>query len=83
MLDQLADGALVEKTRHYVKIGGHTWEIDEFSGDNAGLIVAEIELASEDERFERPPWLASEVTDNARYYNLSLARHPYREWSGR
>ncbi len=81
MLDRLADGALVEKTRHYVEIGDHIWEIDEFAGDNAGLVVAEIELNSEDERFDRPPWLGPEVTDDARYYNLALARHPYRKWS--
>ncbi|TAM11299.1 MAG: CYTH domain-containing protein [Nevskiaceae bacterium] len=73
----------VEKTRHYAAAGnGRTWEIDEFDGDNAGLVVAEIELGSLDEAFERPAWLGREVTDDARYYNHALALQPWRSWPG-
>lgn len=81
MLDTLCNGPLIEKTRHFVRHAGHLWEIDEFFGDNAGLVVAEIELGHEDESFERPAWLGEEVSDDPRYYNVSLVRHPYREWS--
>lgn len=70
----------VDKTRHYVERDGLTWEIDEFCGDNAGLIVAEVELASEDQVIARPTWLGREVTDDRRYYNHHLALHPYRSW---
>ncbi|NGY04455.1 CYTH domain-containing protein [Solimonas terrae] len=74
----------VEKTRHYVPASGAhasaVWEIDEFAGDNAGLLVAEIELASIDARFDRPSWLGRELTDDKRYYNHALALHPYRDW---
>ncbi|KAB7627451.1 CYTH domain-containing protein [Alkalilimnicola sp. S0819] len=80
MLDTLCEGPLIEKTRHYVEHQGHTWEIDEFHGDNAGLRVAEIELAHEDEPFARPGWLGAEVSGEARYYNVMLVKHPYREW---
>lgn len=75
-------GPEVEKTRHYVEFGGRTWEVDEFAGPNAGLVVAEIELESEDADFERPPWLGQELTDDFRYYNLSLAERPWKEWGG-
>jgi adenylate cyclase len=74
-------GGLIDKRRHLVEHAGHLWEIDEFFGDNAGLIVAEIELDSGDEWFERPAWLGMEVTDSARYYNLALASRPYSQWS--
>jgi len=77
----LAVGGLVDKRRHLVKVGGHLWEVDEFLGDNAGLVVAEIELADADETFRRPDWLGAEVTDESRYYNLALASHPYSQWS--
>ncbi|KAF1690180.1 CYTH domain-containing protein [Pseudoxanthomonas taiwanensis] len=77
----LCVGGLVEKHRHYVRHGGHLWEIDEFLGDNAGLVVAEIELADPDEAFDRPDWLGAEVTDQPRYYNLALAQRPYARWS--
>ena len=77
----LCVGGLVDKRRHYVKHEGHLWEVDEFLGDNAGLVVAEIELASADEPFARPDWIGSEVTDEPRYYNLALATRPYLEWS--
>ncbi|HEV7489726.1 MAG TPA: CYTH domain-containing protein [Rhodanobacteraceae bacterium] len=74
-------GHRVEKMRHHVRAGPHIFEIDEFLGDNAGLVVAEIELADPDEAFERPKWLGREVSDLARYYNLNLATHPYSQWS--
>ena len=77
----LCVGGLVDKRRHYVNHEGHLWEVDEFLGDNAGLVVAEIELASADEPFARPDWIGSEVTDEPRYYNLALATRPYLEWS--
>ncbi len=77
----LCVGGRIDKLRHIVERGGHVWEIDEFLGDNAGLIVAEIELASVDEAFDRPTWLGREVSDQARYYNLNLAERPYAQWS--
>lgn len=80
MLDELSHQPLIEKRRHYVPYQGHLWEIDEFEGDNAGLIVAEIELEHADEAFARPDWLGREVTMDVRYYNTSLSRVPYREW---
>jgi adenylate cyclase len=78
---ELSVGGLIDKRRHLVEHAGHLWEIDEFLGDNAGLIVAEIELDSGDEWFERPAWLGMEVTDTVRYYNLALASRPYSQWS--
>jgi adenylate cyclase len=80
MLERLAIAPLIEKTRHEVKIGRHLWEIDEFHGDNQGLVVAEIELASADEPFERPAWLGAEVSDDRRYFNSNLILHPYKDW---
>lgn len=80
ILRELCEGPLIEKYRHEVPLDGHVWEIDEFIGDNAGLIVAEIELGSEDEDFTRPPWLGTEVTQDERYYNFNLAKKSYREW---
>jgi adenylate cyclase len=76
----LCVGGLVDKRRHLVRHAGHLWEVDEFLGDNAGLVVAEIELDSADEAFVRPDWLGVEVTDEVRYYNLALATHPYSRW---
>jgi len=76
----LCVGGRVDKRRHLVRHAGHLWEVDEFLGENAGLVVAEIELDSADEVFERPDWLGEEVTDDARYYNLALASHPYSGW---
>ncbi|MDN3518625.1 CYTH domain-containing protein [Aquisalimonas lutea] len=81
MLAGLCQGPLIEKTRHYVRYAGHLWEIDEFFGDNAGLVVAELELSDADEPFQSPGWLGAEVSDDPRYYNVRLAQHPYREWS--
>ena len=77
----LCVGGVIDKRRHLVRHAGHLWEIDEFLGDNAGLVVAEIELASVDEPFGRPAWLGREATDAARYYNLALASRPYSQWS--
>jgi len=77
----LAEGPLVEKTRHYVEQGALTWEIDEFHGDNSGLVVAELELDSENADFARPHWLGIEVTELRRYYNVCLVKHPYRAWN--
>jgi adenylate cyclase len=77
----LAEGPLITKTRHFVEHGGKTFEIDEFHGDNDGLVVAELELDSEDEPFARPPWLGVEVTQLRRYYNVCLVTHPYRAWN--
>lgn len=79
MLDELA-GAVLEKTRHELHHGGHLWEIDEFHGENQGLIVAEVELADAGEGVERADWLGEEVSDDPRYYNSELARHPYSRW---
>ena len=71
---------LIEKTRHYIEHKGHTWEVDEFHGKNNGLIVAEIELESEDEKFEIPDWVGEEVTQDDRYYNMNLSIHPFKSW---
>jgi adenylate cyclase len=77
----LCVGGLIDKRRHYVEHAGHVWEVDEFLGDNIGLVVAELELSSVDEHFERPDWLGREVTESLRYYNLALASRPYSQWS--
>lgn len=80
MLDTLALRPFIEKQRHFIDIGGHTWEVDEFRGDNQGLIVAEIELNDPDEAFDKPSWLGPEVTHDVRYYNTNLCRHPFKDW---
>lgn len=72
----------IEKNRHFVPHGGREWEVDEFFGDNAGLVVAEIELEREDEPLDVPPWAGAEVTDDVRYYNSSLAVTPWSAWGG-
>jgi adenylate cyclase len=72
-----------EKTRYRISNAGHIWEVDVFTGDNEGLIVAEIELGSEDETFAKPEWIAQEVTDDTRYYNSNLAVHPFKHWNDR
>lgn len=76
----LRQGAVIEKVRFKVPCGALTWEIDVFEGDNRGLVLAEIELKHEAQEFERPLWLGDEVTSDARFYNASLARHPFRRW---
>jgi len=78
---ELCAPPLIDKTRHFVPFDGFEWEIDEFHGDNAGLIVAEIELDSEDQEFARPDWVGAEVTHLERYYNVRLVKHPYRAWA--
>jgi adenylate cyclase len=77
----LAEGPLIEKTRHLVEHAGMTWEVDEFHGANSGLVVAELELDSEDQAFARPSWLGREVTQQRRYYNVCLVEHPYEAWT--
>ncbi len=80
MLDHYCGERTVEKLRHYLDFDGRRWEIDEFLGRNAGLVVAEIELEAEEADFRRPPWLGCEVTGDERYYNLMLADRPYGSW---
>lgn len=81
MLEHLCSQSFIEKTRYEIAYGDHTWEVDIFDGVHKGLVIAEIELNSENEAFERPPWLASEVTGDARYYSTYLIDHPYSEWA--
>ncbi len=76
----LCEQPVIEKTRHYLETGTHTWEIDVFAGENEGLAVAEIELSSEAEDFAQPFWLGEEVSDDSRYYNSSLIKQPFRLW---
>lgn len=76
----LCVGPCIVKTRHWLHHAGREWEIDEFEGDNAGLVVAEIELDAVEAVFERPAWLGIEVTDDVRYYNAQLVREPYSLW---
>ena len=80
MIDDLCIKPVIEKTRYTVKHMQHSWEIDVFSGENQGLIVAEIELSSPDEPFETPSWIGEEVSNDARYYNACLVRNPYKTW---
>lgn len=80
IMDTLCRKPLIEKTRHFVRHDNHTWEIDEFSGENIGLIVAEIELSKQNEKFTLPDWAGKEVTDDLRYYNNKLSQHPYNAW---
>ncbi len=82
MLDSLCQQPVIDKTRYRIEHGNHVWEVDEFHGDNQGLVVAEIELRAEDEAFEQPEWLGEEVSDDPRYFNSNLIAHPFREWSG-
>lgn len=80
MLDTLAERPLIEKMRYRIRQHDLVWEIDEFFGENRGLIVAEIELQREDQAFDRPDWLGEEVTGDVRYFNANLIRHPYTRW---
>lgn len=77
---KLCEKGIIDKIRFNVKIGNHTFEVDEFYGENEGLIIAEIELNSENEVFERPNWLEEEVTNDKRYYNSYLSNHPFKNW---
>ncbi len=80
MLDHLCAKPLIEKTRYYVDYHGHLWEVDVFEGDNAGLVIAEIELQDVDEVFDKPDWVGAEVTADPRYYNVNLIDHPFKDW---
>lgn len=82
LLDTLCLRPLIEKTRYKVEHAGHLWEIDEFSGENRGLIVAELELAYAELAFERPGWLGREVSDDPRYFNSNLIQNPFSIWKG-
>tara|TARA_R110000868_G_scaffold26958_12_gene103181 strand:- start:1314 stop:1784 length:471 start_codon:yes stop_codon:yes gene_type:complete len=77
---ELCQKGIIDKTRFEVKVGNHIFEIDEFYGENEGLIMAEIELTSENENFEKPSWLGEEVTNDKRYYNSYLSVNPYKTW---
>ncbi len=77
----LCEPGIIEKTRYEIPFGSHIFEVDEFQGENEGLILAEIELASEDETFLKPNWLGAEVTGDIRYYNSQLSKKPYKTWS--
>lgn len=72
---------LIEKRRYKIKYGGLTWEVDEFEGENKGLILAEVELTAEDQRIELPPWIGKEVTGDAKYYNVNLVKNPFSKWN--
>lgn len=80
MLDELCERPLIEKTRHRESFGGHVWEIDVFHGDNDGLVVAEVEIPSPDERITLPPWAGDEVSADPRYFNNNLIANPYKNW---
>ena len=81
MIQHMSQGNRIVKDRHLVPYGNHTWEIDEFYGDNQGLVVAEVELAHETEPFQRPIWLGSEVSSEYRYFNMALIENPYKNWT--
>ena len=77
---KLCEKGIIEKIRYEIKEGNHVFEVDEFHGLNEGLVVAEVELAEEDEIFQKPEWLGREVTGEIKYYNSQLVKHPYTEW---
>jgi adenylate cyclase len=80
MLEGVAIRPVIDKVRYKVKVGGHVWDLDVFAGDNKGLVLAEVELDSEDEAFELPAWAGAEVSGDPRYYNVNLVRRPYGSW---
>lgn len=80
IINSLCNKPLIEKIRHFIPIENHMWEIDEFEGENQGLIIAEIELLEADQTFTKPVWLGDEVTYDLRYYNNNLINHPYNKW---
>lgn len=80
LLLSICESGIIDKVRHDIYIGKHHYEVDVFKGDNEGLILAEIELQSEDEVFEKPFWLGQEVTNDERFYNVYLSQHPYTTW---
>ena len=77
---EICEPGVINKTRYLVKVGTHTFEVDEFYGDNEGLTVAEVELSDENEAFDKPSWLGEEVTGDAKYYNSMLMKNPYKNW---
>jgi len=77
---KICEPGVIDKTRHLVEVGSHVYEVDEFYGQNEGLTVAEVELSSEDEAFDKPSWLGKEVTGDSKYYNAMLMKHPYSKW---
>lgn len=77
---KICEPGVIDKTRHLVEVGKHTYEVDEFHADNQGLIVAEVELSSEEETFEKPEWLGEEVTGDVKYFNSMLMKNPYKNW---
>lgn len=77
---KICEPGVIDKTRYQVKAGPHTYEVDEFYGENQGLIVAEVELGTENETFEKPEWLGEEVTGEVKYYNSMLMKHPFTKW---
>lgn len=80
MLERLAKRPFIEKTRYAIPFGGLLWEVDEFAGDNQGLIIAEVELEHERQHIARPAWIGREVTGDPRYYNANLVANPFRNW---
>jgi CYTH domain-containing protein len=82
MLDALCERPLIEKTRYHLTVYGRTWSVDEFEGENAGLVLAEVELDDERQDVQLPPWVDQEVTADPRYLNANLTRHPYARWGG-
>lgn len=80
MLDTLCDRPLIEKTRYKIAQGNLLWEVDEFAGDNEGLIVAEVELSEENQALDLPEWIGEEVSHDPRYFNVNLVKHPYCQW---
>ena len=80
MLDELCERHLIEKKRYKIEFRGFIWEVDEFFGENQGLIVAEVELESEDQRYEKPEWIGDELTGDPKYFNSNLVQNPYLKW---
>lgn len=80
MLSNLCEKPLIEKNRYKIPFAGLTWEVDEFFGDNDGLVVAEVELQSEDQKIELPSWVGAEVTSDPRYFNSNLTKNPFKNW---
>lgn len=78
---KLCEPGAIDKTRYEIPVGNHTFEVDEFYGDNEGLTLAEVELESENESYVKPDWLGAEVTGDRRYYNSCLTQHPFKEWN--
>ncbi len=80
LLERLCEQPIVEKYRRRIDFAGNTWEVDEFLGANQGLVLAEIELGDENQQFDKPEWIGADVTDDRRYYNSNLVRHPFSHW---